>query len=235
MNMPAIFTPTTPVTYVPFDFEGYTNSLNVHFGHYSFFEAWAQFWIRMFLESDEQIKDYIKRFPHSNPVIQRFSQHPSIDLDLYEVFQVEHITDYGTYIFHFDVAAMNRIKEEWNVPIEVIKRSTLHIDPKTPHIEEKLEDERLPYFVRMFGIEKLFICADGNKRVRARMEQGDTEFKGYIFYPEHVERIFFGPQDYYFYMFLYEANLMYGKMMDTANEKKVFSVTQMYLQTNTGK
>lgn len=89
--------------------------------------------------------------------------------------------------------------------------------------------------VRLFGIEKSFICADGNKRVKARIERGDTEFRGYVFYPEHVGRIFFGPQDFYFYMFLYESSLMYGKMKETGNEQGIFSVTQMYLQSNAGK
>jgi hypothetical protein len=233
--MPVLFTPTTPVTYVPFDFEGYVSSLGTYFGHFSFFEGWKGYWIEMFLELDGQIKDYIKRFPHSNPVIQRLSQHPFTGLDRYEVFQAEHITDFGTFTYHFDIPAMNHLKEELGVPIEVIKGSDLRIDPKTPLVEGKLEDERLPYFVRIFGIKDAFICADGNKRVKARIERGDTEFRGYVFYPEHVERIFFGPQDYCFYIFMYELNFMYGKMMEKGNEKDVFSVTQMYLQANAGK
>ncbi len=36
--MPMKFTPTTPVTYVPFDFEGFTKSLSATFDRYSFFE-----------------------------------------------------------------------------------------------------------------------------------------------------------------------------------------------------
>lgn len=66
----------------------------------------------------------------------------------------------------------------------------------------------------------------------ARLERGDQEFKGYAFYPEHAGRIFFGPQGDYFYIFLYEVDSMYGRMMDTGNAKNVSSVTQMYLQTN---
>jgi len=51
----------------------------------------------------------------------------------------------------------------------------------------------LPYFVRLFGIKDSFICVDGNKRVKAMAERGDQDFRGYVFYPEHVERAFFGP------------------------------------------
>lgn len=115
--MPMKFTPTTPVTYVPFDFEGFTKSLSATFDRYSFFEEWRQYWMKTFLECDDQIKDYIKRFPGSNPVIQRLSQQPIVDLDRYEVFQAEHITDFGTFTYHFDIPAMNRIKEKLNVPV----------------------------------------------------------------------------------------------------------------------
>ncbi|KIY21743.1 hypothetical protein UB32_12260 [Mesobacillus subterraneus] len=51
----------------------------------------------------------------------------------------------------------------------------------------------MPYFVRLFGIKDSFICVDGNKRVKAMAERGDQDFRGYVFYPEHVERAFFGP------------------------------------------
>lgn len=92
-----------------------------------------------------------------------------------------------------------------------------------------MEDERFPYFVRLFGIKDSFICVDGNKRVKAMAERGDQDFRGYVFYPEHVERAFFGPQDYYFYIFMYELNLMYGKMMENGNEQDIIGVTQMHL------
>ncbi|TYS59523.1 hypothetical protein FZC76_22085 [Sutcliffiella horikoshii] len=233
--MPSKFSPTTPVEYVPFDFGGYFDSMKEYFGEYTFFEKWKRYWMEIFHEQDEKLKRYIKMFPNTNPIMQRAAQHPSLMLKDYEMFQVDHITDYGTYCFHFDVEAMHTIKDAQQVPVDVIRRSDIYIDPDTPHIKEKLEDERLPYFVRMAGIKDSFICADGNKRVRARIERGDKDFKGYTFWPEHAERIFFSPMDFYFYIFLYEVNAMYNKMMENPHEENILSVTQMHLQANAAK
>jgi hypothetical protein len=235
IRMPMLFTPTTRVKYVPFDFEGYLSSLGSYFGHYSFFEEWKDYWLAIFLDFDAQIKDYIQKSPHLNPVTQRVSEYPILGLEPYEVFQYAFKTDFGTFTFHFDVPAMNHLKGELGVPIEIIQGSNLRIDPETPLLEGKLADERLPFFIRFFGIKESFICADGNKRTKARIERGDTEFRGYVFYPEHMGRIFFGPQDLYFYRFLYESSLMYAEMKETGNEQDVFSVTQMYLQAHASK
>ncbi|MGG0717606.1 hypothetical protein ABE096_08395 [Robertmurraya massiliosenegalensis] len=168
-------------------------------------------------------------------MIDLVSQHPELGLEDYEVFQYAFITGFGTFTFHFDVPAMNHLKGELGVPIEIIPGSELRIDPETPFIKEKLEDERLPYFVRMFGLKDAFICADGNKRTKARMERGDTEFRGYVFYAEHAERFFFFPQEFYFYKFLLEVTRMNAQMKENWNERDVFRMTQIYLQANAGK
>ncbi|MGG0717637.1 hypothetical protein ABE096_08565 [Robertmurraya massiliosenegalensis] len=57
--MPIFFTPTTPARYVPFDFEGYLNSLGDYFGRYSFIEEWKDYWLATFLDCDRQIKEHI--------------------------------------------------------------------------------------------------------------------------------------------------------------------------------
>jgi len=223
--MPSKITDTTTVEYVPFNFEGYIDSLKEYFGQYRFFDKWKRYWLDIFLELDEEVKTYITTFPNSNPIKQRISK-------AYEMFQVDHVTDYGTFTFHFDVEEMHTIKEKLKVPIGVIKRTDFYIDPDTPYMKEKLDDQRLPYFVRMAGIKESFIVADGNKRVRARIEQGERDFRGYIFWPEHAQRIFFGPLELYFYLFLYEMNYMHASMTENPSEANVLSVTQMHLRAN---
>ncbi|UTE72816.1 hypothetical protein M1I95_21745 [Rossellomorea marisflavi] len=230
--MPVKFTPSTPAKYVPFDFEGYVSSMNTYFGNYSFFDKWLRYWTELFHKLDEDVKLYIKRFPHTNPVMQRILHYPTARLKNNEVYHFDHITEFGTFHFHFDVEKMNSFKEKLGVPIEVVKGSTLYIDDDTPYIHDKLKDERLPFFVRVFGVEESFVCADGNKRIKARMNNGEQNFRGYVFYPEHAEHIFFGPLDFYFYIFLYEVNLMYAEMMEKSSEKGVLSVTQLHLQAN---
>ncbi|MBG9547315.1 hypothetical protein ACOSZF_22325 [Cytobacillus firmus] len=223
--MPCTFTATTPVEYVPYDFECYIDSFKNYFGQYTFFDEWKQFWLEIFHKEDEKVKSYVKASPNSNPIMQ------STEED-YEMFHIEHETDYGTFTFHFNVEAMHTIKETMQVPVGVINRVHIYIDPDTPYIEEKLKDQRLPYFVRMAGIEKSFICADGNKRVKARIEKGETDLKGYIFWPQHVQRIFFIPLELCFYMFLQELNHMRTNQIENPSEANVLRTTQMHLLAN---
>lgn len=190
-----------------------------------------KYWQDIFLESDEQVKEYAEKFPHSNPIVQRMKAKPSLLLEDYELFQFEHITDYGIYTYHFDVEAMKTIKNTTSIPLEIVKLKDLYVDPDTPVLTSKLEDKRKPLLVRMFGVDKAYICADGNKRLKARIGKGEKKFKCHVFYPNHIENIFFGPQDLYYYTFCYEIEFMYRQIIDNPNdEKAVFNVTQMYLK-----
>ncbi|MBZ5752752.1 hypothetical protein [Metabacillus rhizolycopersici] len=231
--MPVTFTPTTPVQYVEFDFERYFDSLEKLFGHLSFFSKWKQFWLTTFLNLDKEVKDYIKKFPDSNPIMQRIKNQMLIPDKDFEMFTFEHITDFGSYYLHFDIEKMKEIKNRNLLSIERVNLNHLYIDPTTLVIKDKLEDQRFPFFVRIFGVEKAFICADGNKRIRARLEEGQTEFKGYVFYPQDLEEVFFGPFDFFYYMHLYEMELMYREMESNGgNEQSIYKVTQLYLQAN---
>ncbi|KMY41492.1 hypothetical protein [Peribacillus loiseleuriae] len=231
--MPVTFTPTTPIQYVEFDFEGYFDSLDELFGHLSFFSQWKQFWLTTFLKLDKEVKVYMEKFPNSNPIIQRIKHQTLIPDERYEMFEFEHITDFGSYYFHFDIEKMKEIKNRNLLSTERVHLNYLYVDPTTPIIKNKLQDQRLPFFVRMFGVEKSFICADGNKRIRTRMEEGQTEFEGYVFYPQDLEEAFFGPLDFFYYIHLYEMELMYREMEATGgNEQSIYKVTQLYLQAN---
>lgn len=230
--MPVLFTPLTPVKYVEYNFTGLIDSFDNLFGHLAFFPQWKKYWLDIFLDLDEQAKDYMKKFPNSNPIIQRMKAKPSMLLENYELFQFEHITDYGIYTFHFNVEAMKTIKNTSKIPLETVKLNDLYVDPDTPVLKSKLEDRRKPLLVRIFGIDKAYICADGNKRLKIRIENGEKKFKCHIFHPHHIENIFFGPQDLYYYTFLYEIEFMYRQILDDPNdEKAVFNVTQLYLAT----
>ena len=229
--MPVLFSAMTPVKYIEFDFEKYLDSSKMTFGHLSFFDEWKRFWLNTFLKLDEDVKDYIQRFPGSNPIMQRIKNYPS--LSDYEMFQFEHKTDSGSFYYHFNVEKMKYIIRNKNISIEEIDLNHLYIDSTTPLLQNKLKDERLPFFIRMFGFNKPFICVDGNKRITARIQHGENTFKGYVFYPEDIQELFFGPIDYYFYVFHFEMELMYRQIKDfQGQEERVLQVTQLHLQKN---
>lgn len=236
--MPLKFTPATPMEYVPFDFEGHIDaSCSEKFGHYSFYNEWKQHWVNVFNKLDAGVKTYIERHPGSNPVMERLKGFPLYPLARYEVYYYELITDHGTFTFHFNVEAMDAFKGKLGVPLEMINEKDLYIDPQTPYYERKLQDKRLPFFVRIAGAKESFICADGNKRIKARMENGERRFRGYVFYADHINRLrlFFSELEFQFYIFLFEVEFMNGNMEEDPSEKNVLSITQFFLQANAGK
>ncbi|OUB44284.1 hypothetical protein [Bacillus thuringiensis] len=230
--MPAFFTPTQPMKKIEFDFEGYLNHIGEHIGSVSFFPEWKKYWLEIFLEQEEELDEYMKNFPGSNPILQRLKHYPEITLsnEKYEMFQFEHETDYGTYALHFDVERVKHFLSSNSMQTETIQLKHLYIDPETPVLHEKLQDNREPYFVRMYGIPQAYICMDGNKRMQARMQEGETSFTGYVFTPDHHNILFFGLGDLYYYILHYEAEMMLRLINKGKDEMDIYEVTQMYLQ-----
>ncbi len=232
--MPGTFLPSTSTQYIKFDFDGLLKSCESLFGNLSFFDTWKNYWLNVFLEQDEAIKEYMKKFPDTNPIVQRMKLIPKQNqpLDGYELYTFEHVTDYGTFYFHFDIAAMNYLKHHQHIPVQEIDLSDIYIDPDTIFLEDKIHDQRFPYFVRMYGTEKPYLCVDGNKRITSRIKQGHKKFQGYVFTPEHIQNVFFGSFEVFYYVFLYECDLMYRTIQETSDENEVLRCTQLYLQAN---
>lgn len=230
--MPASFTPTQPMKKIEFDFEGYLNYIGEHIGGLSFFSEWKKYWLETFLEQEEALDEYMKKFPDSNPILQRLKHYPEFALsnENYEMFQFEHVTDYGTFVLHFDVERVRHFLSSNFVQTETIQLKDLYIDPETPVIREKLQDNREPYFVRMYGTPQAYICIDGNKRIQAKIQEGETSFTGYVFTPEHHEILFFGLTEVYYYILNYEADMILRLMNEGQEERDIYQVTQMVLQ-----
>src|SRR5699024_10138589 len=187
------------------------------------------FWYKLFLEADEQIINYIKEFPNSNPIIQRL-KHNQASVD-YEIFNYEQIRNGGSFYMHFDVEKMKKYQKYNSLPIKTIKLDDLAIDPDTPLLKHKFNDVNLPYFVRMYGTRESFICVDGNKRILAKMEKGQQEFDGYLFEDHILQDMFLGAPDLSYYIFNKECEYMFRVMNEQdSTDQDVLQVTQMYLQ-----
>lgn len=230
--MPAFFTPTTPVKFIELDYEFFFADIEKFFGDLTFYLKWKKYWNDIFVEMDKQIIDYTKNFPDSNPVIQRLKN--GYSKDEYEMFVYEHNTSGGTIYFHFDVEKMEYIQKNSDLEIVTITKNEVYIDEDTPFIDSKKKDNRLPYFIRMYGTETPFLCIDGNKRLQARIKNGQKSFEGYLFDGELLNHIFLGTPDLYFYAFLRECEFMLQvKNDDNSTLEDVFKQTQMYLQNKT--
>lgn len=229
--MPVSFTPITPVKITDFDYEGFLNSHSSFLGEYSFFEKWKEYWLEIFMDEEESIRGYIEQFPGSNPVLQRVKYYPHLLIEDYEVYSFEHITPFGTVELHFDVENMKNFLEVNQLKKETINISQIYVDSETPIIKGKKQDHRIPYFVRMFGTPLSYVCVDGNKRVQARLAEGQTEFEGYVFYPEHHQAMFMCGVDLQYYILMYELNTLVALKEDGYDEKSIYESTQMHLQS----
>lgn len=229
--MPAHFTSSTPLKFIEYDYEKLFVDYEKYFGNLSFFPRWKEYWINVFIEMDKQIVDYTKKFPNSNPVIQRL-KHGFVDTD-YEIFVYEHITSGGSFYLHFDVEKMKYFQKNNSLSVKTITKEELDIDPETPLIKNRINDKNLPYFIRMYGIVKPYICVDGNKRIQAQINNGQQSFKGYFFDDNILQGMFLGLPDLYYYAFIRECEHMYQlKSENNTTEKEIFELTQMHLLNN---
>ncbi|PFS10898.1 hypothetical protein COK55_24410 [Bacillus cereus] len=229
--MPVSFTPVTPIKITEFDYKGFLDSQSTYLGEYSFFEKWKEHWLEIFMAEEEAIREYMERFPGSNPILQRVKHYPHLLIEDYEVYSFEHITPFGTVELHFDVENMKKFLEVNQLEKETLDISRIYVDSETPVIQEKKQDHRIPYFVRMFGTPHSYVCVDGNKRVQVRLAEGQTEFEGYVFYPEHYQTMFICGVDLNYYILMYELNTLVAKKEEGYDEQGIYESTQMYLQS----
>lgn len=227
--MPATFTPFTPLKHYYFDFRKYLGIKEVKsiFGNLSFYNDWVNFWCSLFDQEEIFVKDYIKKFPNSNPVLQRIKH--GISPGEYEMFTYEHITPVGKYTYHFDVERMKYLTHTREVPIEKISIDSLYIDETAPLLKEKLNDTRTPFVVEIFGVPKPFVCVDGNKRLKAQLKANNlSEIEAFVFADDIISEVFFASPDLWYYMLHREMEIMYTELEATSDESKVLKLTQMY-------
>ena len=229
--MPAYFTAYTPLQVTDFDYEAFFESFEDHFAHLSFYREWKEYWMDIFNEIDKLLLDYMREFPNSNPVLQRLKHGVVPYANDYEMYVYTQPTAGGNFYLHFDVEKMKHFQKEQRLEKMTLSADDLYVDPTTPVVKEQEKDESLPFFVRMYGTPKPFICVDGNKRIQARLSKGQNTFKGYLFGDKDVMDMFFG-SDLYYFLFLKEYWLMIEKQKDrNAKEQDILQMTQMYHQT----
>ncbi|MFG6150621.1 hypothetical protein [Halobacillus sp. B23F22_1] len=227
--MPAYFIPSTPMQVVDFDYEAFFNSFKNRFEHLYFYPEWKNYWLKIFHETENEVLDYVRRFPNSNPVLQRLKH--GVAPDAYEMYVFEHVTEVGSFYLHFDVEKMKNFQRNASLTKETLSIDELYVDPTTPLNKEQEKDTRMPFFIRMYGTPQPYICVDGNKRIKARIANGQEKFEGYIFEDKDVVDMFFGSPDQYYYIFLRECEFMVKtQILEESTQKDIFQTTQMYLQ-----
>ncbi|MBE5096862.1 hypothetical protein [Bacillus thuringiensis] len=229
--MPVSFTPDTPIKITEFDYKGFLDSQSAYLGEYSFFEKWKEHWLEIFMAEEAAIKECMERFPGSNPILARAKHYPNRSIGEYEMYSFDNITPFGTVALHFDVENMKEFLEVNQLEKETLNISQIYVDPETPVIQEKKQDHRIPFFVRMYGTPHSYICVDGNKRVQVRLAEGQTEFEGYVFYPEHYQTMFVFGVDVNYYILMYELDALFEKKEEGYDEQGIYESTQMYLQS----
>ncbi|MCM2535194.1 hypothetical protein NDK43_26140 [Neobacillus pocheonensis] len=233
--MPAFFTSLTPMKLVDFDYEAFFTHIEETVGGLSFFSKWKKFWINFFQEQDQQILDFIKEHPGSNPIMERLKR-PNVPSRFnYESFVYEYITPGGSFYLHFDVEKIKVVQHQYlhkvTIPIEDIPIGNIYIDPTTPIVENKLTDQRLPYLTKIYGSDKPFICVDGNHRIQSKIKNSEVQnIKAYIFSDDHWDFMFFLKCDVYFMALTKELQSMAFLLNQKGTEQDILEVTQMYLQ-----
>ncbi|TES45503.1 hypothetical protein E2L07_20475 [Halalkalibacterium halodurans] len=180
---------------------------------------------------DYQLKKWIKMYPNTNPLFFRYGKAQDLEKTL-EMYKFQYITRYGQFIYHFDVEMVNNLVREQKLPLEKIQLDDLALDLSTKLIKSKLDDKRFPIFLRFYGLDKPYICLDGNKRIQARATlNNENVFKGFVIYPtEVINSIFFTEVELLFFVFNFECvNLIYG-LQDGWTEKELWEFTQAYLK-----
>ncbi|WIT27397.1 hypothetical protein [Bacillus phage SPbetaL4] len=227
--MPATFTPFTPLKHYNFDFRKYLglNEIKGVFGNLPFYNDWVNFWCSLFDQEEEFLKDYMRKFPNSNPILQRMKH--GISPEEYEMFTYEHITPVGKYIYHFDVERMKHLTLTKVIPVEKILVDNLYIDQTAPLLKGKLNDKRIPFVVEIFGVPKPFVCVDGNKRLKAQLHENKIdEIEAYVFADTIISEVFFGTPDLWYYVLHREMEHMYSALQTSVDENRILKMTQMY-------
>lgn len=233
--MPAFFTTGTPLKLVDFNYEAYFKELEKRFGGLSFYSEWKRFWIDIFQEQDQQITNYIKKFPGSNPAME-IMKRPNVPFGfIYEMYTFEYITVGGSFYLHFDVEKMKYIQQKniVSIPIEDIPLEEIYVDPTTPTVKNKLTDQRLPYLTRIYGVDKSFLCVDGNKRIQSKIKYSNVKnIKAYNFDRDQWQNMFFLDCDVYFMALTEELQFMNYLLKEKESEQEILKGTQMYLQSH---
>ncbi|GLH64516.1 hypothetical protein PG301_23550 [Parageobacillus sp. G301] len=100
--------------------------------------------------------------------------------------------------------------------------SEFFLDDETIYNAGKVNDNRLPFFARMFAVPHPFIVFDGNKRIMAKIKNGEKSFTGYEFPPQLVANSFFSDLEGWFYALLAEMNTFLIMIVKNVPFKEVF-------------
>ncbi|MED0658225.1 hypothetical protein [Anoxybacillus ayderensis] len=209
--MPYKFTPLEPIQYHEFDFKRFIEDTihNSVLQQITFVEEWKACWLYVLLEEDKYVKKCIKMRPDTNPLLEKINDNPQLWGMENEIFVYEMNSLHGdTFLFHFDVNKMKNFTLTYRLNKITLSPSEFFLDDSTTYIPSKANDNRLPFFARMFGIPQPFIVADGNKRIMAKMQSGEKRFTGYEFTPKLVAHSFFSHLEYLFYKLIEEMNTL---------------------------
>ena len=226
--MAFIFTPSETIKYSQFSYENFLEHVvqNSDLKELSFIGEWKKYWNEKLHKEDEANRKYIERHSDTNPLIERAKKDPQQYKDRNEMYLYEYSSNHGeNFYFHFDIEKVNHFIARYAFKKVTISKESFYIDPDTRYSQVSLDDSRLPFFARMFTIDKTYIVIDGNKRIMSRIEKGIHKFEGYKIPPNFVMKSFFTDLEEWFYTLLYEIEFFSQLMFDgkTSDEIKKYS------------
>lgn len=224
--MPIKFTATELPIKTEFDFEGYLVNIHKHIKPLFFSDQWVGFWNQNLKHYDLELHNQVDA--GYSPVAARRAE-TGITRD-YEVYSFEYLTDHGVYNYQFDIESVKSMVESY--PIEAIKLGEVYVDPETEYIAEKLNHDELPIFVRFYGVSQPFVCIDGNKRLMARIHNGQEEFKAHIIYENQLNGIFFTTLDLLFYLLHAELEYLFRGVNLGKDPYELYKATRLYHALN---
>lgn len=203
------FTAIEPIRYHEFDYKRFLNFaiLNLQLRELPFIKEWRDKWNLILKYYDDDVKKYIEEHPGTNPIQERLKANPKQFKKRNEMFVHEfNSIDGGTYYFHYDVEKMKRLVKANKVKKVTLDCSQFFLDKETIYEKSRVSNNELPYFAPVFAVPQQYIVVDGNKRIMAKLKNGQRTFTGYAFTPQQVIESFFFELDGWFYRLLAEIS-----------------------------
>ncbi|EMT45700.1 hypothetical protein H919_08650 [Anoxybacillus flavithermus AK1] len=112
----------------------------------------------------------------------------------------------------FLTVPMKRLVKANKVKKVTLDCSQFFLDKETIYEKSRVSNNELPYFAPIFDVPQQYIVVDGNKRIMAKLKNGQRTFTGYAFTPQQVIESFFFELDGWFYRLLAEMSV-FSKMI----------------------
>ncbi|MFC5541422.1 hypothetical protein ACFPOH_06465 [Ureibacillus suwonensis] len=203
------FTAIEPIRYHEFDYEKFLNFsiANSQLGELPFRKEWKDKWLSILTKYDDDVKKYIESHSDTNPMLERAKANPKQFKKRNEMFLYEFTSpNAGSFYFHFDVEKIKRLAEKNRLHKVTLNRFQFYLDKDTPYEKSRIINSSLPIFAPIFAVPQQYVAVDGNKRIMAKLINGERKFSGLALDPQQAVECFFFDLDAWFYRLLREMS-----------------------------